>query len=165
MAMDWLLNTRTGLTCCVAAAVATAAFGNLLVYAAYRFQDAGHLRIPPGWEWVERIVGFVWLGLFACMGAASWLAYNSGGVNAVRDGRLLIGLLLVCLLYPVYTLGMKVIPGLVANVVVLVLAVVVAVLVWPSSAAAAGLVAPVVVWIILATVYMAKLVALNFLSH
>lgn len=158
--MDRILHSRVGLACCVVAAVAAATVGNLMVNVAYRFQDSPELQNPAGWEWVERVVGFVWLGLFACMGTASWLAYNGSGPNASRNGRLIVGLLVVCLLYPVYTLGMQAVPGLIANVAVLVLAVAVAASVRSSSPVVTGLVLPVVVWVALATVYTAKLVGI-----
>lgn len=160
--MNLFWSTRIGLACCVVTAVAAAALGNLLVMAAQRSGDAEALTVPASWEWVNRVVGYVWLGLFAGLGAASWLAFRSRAVNAVRDGQLLIGLLVTCLLYPVYTLGMQAVPGLVANVVVLLMAVVVAVLVRSSSMAAAALVIPVIAWISLATVYLAKLVSMDF---
>jgi tryptophan-rich sensory protein len=102
--MERLMMTRGGLACCIAAAVSLAALCNLLIALAGWNGNDG-LIVPAGWEWVDPIVGYVWLGLFAGMGTAAWLVYSSGRPTAVRDGRLVVGLIAVCFLYPVYTLA------------------------------------------------------------
>jgi tryptophan-rich sensory protein len=159
--MRWLTTTRGGLACGVAAAVLLAALCNWLIVLAGWVGSAGSEVVPAGWEWVDPIVGYVWLGLFAGMGTAAWLAYSSGRPTAVRDGRVVVGLMAVCFLYPVYTLGMQAVPGLVANVAVVGLTVAAAAVIRRSSAVAAGMLVPVAVWVSVATVYLAKLVAAN----
>lgn len=158
--MTWLTTTRVGLVCCIVAGVALAAAGNLAVDLG-DWGDGGSERVPAGWEWVDQVVGYVWLVLFGVMAAASWLANSSGRPTATRDGRIILGLMLVCILYPVYTLGFQAIAGLIANVIVLVLFVIAATEVRRSSPVAAVLLLPVVAWIAIATVYVVKLVALN----
>ncbi|MFO0957870.1 MAG: TspO/MBR family protein [Isosphaeraceae bacterium] len=160
--MSWIWKTRAGLAFTVAAALAACGVDNLLIAAASALVSEEIVRTPPGWEWADGVVGYVWVGLFVCMGLASWLAYRSGWPGAVRDGRLALSLLVVCMLYPVYTLGMRAIPGLVANVAVLALTCGVAALVRRSSATAAGLLAPIGLWLAVATLSMIQLVGLNF---
>jgi tryptophan-rich sensory protein len=159
--MGWFMMTRGGLACCVASAVALAALCNLLIVLAGWEGNDGLNAVPAGWEWVDQIVGYVWLGLFAGMATAAWLVYSSGRPTAVRDGRVVVGLMTVCFLYPVYTLGMQAVPGLVGNVAVLALTVAATAIIRRSSALAAGMLVPVAVWLSLATVYLAKLVAAN----
>jgi tryptophan-rich sensory protein len=153
--------TRGSLACCVAAAVLLAALCNLLIAVAGWGGSNGLDVVPAGWEWVDQIVGFVWLGLFAGMGTASWLVYSSGRPTAVRDGRVVVGLIIVCFLYPVYTLGMQPVPGLVGNVAVVALTVAAAAIIRRSSSLAAGILVPVAAWVSLAAVYLAKLIAAN----
>ncbi len=159
--MEWLTKTRGGLACSVAVAVLLAALCNLLITLAGWDDNAGTEVVPAGWEWVDPIVGYVWLGLFAVMATAAWLVYSSGRPTAVRDGRVVVGLMAVCLLYPVYTLGMQSVPGLVGNFAVVGLTVAAASVIRRSSAVAAGMLVPVAVWVSVATVYLAKLVAAN----
>ncbi|MEM6785328.1 MAG: hypothetical protein AAF624_16525, partial [Bacteroidota bacterium] len=68
------------------------------------------------------------------------------------------GLILFCWLYPLYTLGFRLIPGFVGNILTFVAAVVVLVVIASSSRTAAALIAPVAAWCALATVYAAQLV-------
>ncbi|MDW8367239.1 MAG: hypothetical protein RMK49_15475 [Abditibacteriales bacterium] len=79
--MEWPITTRAGLICCVAAGVVAAAAGNLLV-AVFGWGGDWASVIPAGWEWVDRVVGYVWLGLFACLTTPGWL-----GTRPVRRGR------------------------------------------------------------------------------
>jgi tryptophan-rich sensory protein len=158
--MDWLFTTRWGLVCCVGAGVVLAALGNLGIAMAGWGNTKDEI-IPTGWEWVDPIVGYVWLGLFAAMAVASWLAYTSGRPTATRDGRLVLCLMIVCILYPVYTLGLQTVPGLVANILVLALIIATALIIRNTSLPAAGLLLPVGLWVSIATIYLVKLLNAN----
>ena len=159
--MNWLVKTHSGLACCVVAAVLLAVLGNVFVYLGEWNGAMRQQIVPAGWEWVDRVVGYVCLGLFACMGTAAWLAYSSGQPTAARDSYIVVGLMLVCILYPFYTLGLQAVPGLIGNVVVVILTILAAIFVRRSSSVAVGLLAPVALWVSLATVYVARLIAAN----
>ncbi|MDW8367238.1 MAG: hypothetical protein RMK49_15470 [Abditibacteriales bacterium] len=65
----------------------------------------------------------------------------------------------VCLLYPLYTLGLQPMPGLVGHRVVVALTVAIGVVVGWSSLVAGEVLAPVAVWVSVAPVYLSNLVA------
>ena len=121
----------------------------------------GGIVVPRGWEWVERVVWFGWVVLFAGMGLAAWLAARSGRATAGIDARLIWALIVICLLYPLYTLGFRIIPGRIGNIAVLVLTCVLAGVVRRTSRAAAALLVPVALWVAVATVYVVKLIQAN----
>jgi tryptophan-rich sensory protein len=100
-----------------------------------------HLQ-PPGY-----VIGIVWLVLFAAMGVARWLLLTKP-MDTIRARRLILFLLLFCLAYPVYTLGLKSeIIGLAGNLLTIALALFVAIRVSSISRLAAGLVSLVIVWV------------------
>jgi tryptophan-rich sensory protein len=117
--------------------------------------------VPTGWEWVDGIVGFAWIFLFACMGVSASLLFRSGTPSGKFHACWVLSLLGVCLLYPLYTFGMKAGPGLVGNIVVLLLTIAVIVLVLKSSLKAAFLLIPTALWLAVASVYLVKLLAAN----
>jgi tryptophan-rich sensory protein len=145
----------------VAGAVALAVAGNVAIALAGWPGDRAMRVVPAGWGWVDRVVGFVWVALFALMGVAIWLLLRAGAPSSHAHAWAVAGLLLVCLLYPLYTLGLRAGPGLVANVAVLVLACGVAWVVSHTSVPASLLLVPTIVWIIVASVYVVKLIRVN----
>lgn len=113
---------------------------------------------PPGW-----VIGTVWVGLFAAMGAAralleqqmadGWLRDGRAALEALRARRLLDLLLVNCLAYPAYTLGLSNRPlTLAGNALTILLAVIVIRAAWPASRRAVALVAPVIAWVSFASV-------------
>jgi tryptophan-rich sensory protein len=107
---------------------------------------------------ISNIVPFVWVGLFAGLGAAFWLV--AGGRTAPgRAGWAVLGLLGLCVIYPVLSSGGGVgVPVvIVGNVVTILAAGLTAWFCWPVSRLAALFPALVAVWVSLAT---AGLVAL-----
>jgi tryptophan-rich sensory protein len=101
---------------------------------------------------ISNIVPFVWVGLFAGLGAAFWLV--SGGCKAPgRAGWAVLGLLGLCIVYPVLSSGGGVseVIVIVGNVVIILAAVVTAWFCWPVSRLAALFPALVAVWVTLAT--------------
>ncbi len=147
---------RVGLAANVAAAIVTVIAVNAVIFLSGWFQTdtpaAQQSRLdPPGW-----LVGVVWVILFAFLGAARWFVMRSGGAQAGRQAGYIVLLLLFCLAYPFYTMGLKsVAVGLVGNVATIAAAVWVASQVKTTSRAAAGLVLPVVAWVSFATVLTA----------
>ena len=147
---------RTGLVANVVAAVVTVIAVNAVIFLSGWFQTdtpaAQQSRLdPPGW-----LVGVVWVFLFAFLGAARWLVVRSGGERAGRQAGYIVLLLLFCLAYPFYTMGLKSVAiGLIGNVTTIIAAAWVASRVRTSSKAAAGLVLPVVAWVSFATVLTA----------
>jgi tryptophan-rich sensory protein len=108
--------------------------------------------LPPGW-----FVGGLWVLLFAGMGVARWLLvrHTVDGSNRAAMGVLLLGFL--CLIYPLYTVGLsndRI--GLVGNVVTLLVAVPVAVLAWRRSRPAGGCIVAVCLWLSYASVLTAN---------
>ncbi len=97
--------------------------------------------LPPGW-----VVGSLWLVLFAGMGVARWLLLRA------RAGAEWVSLLaLLCLLYPLYTAGLRNDRvGLVGNVVTLVVALGVAVYAWRRVRVAGACVTAVCAWLLYA---------------
>jgi tryptophan-rich sensory protein len=100
-----------------------------------------HLQ-PPGY-----VIGIVWLVLFAAMGVARWLLLTKP-MDTIRARRLILVLLLFCLAYPVYTLGLKSeILGLGGNLLIIALSLFVVTRLSSISRLAAGLVSLVMVWV------------------
>ena len=136
---------RVGLAANVAAAVVTVIAVNAVIFLSRWFQTdtpaAQQSRLdPPGW-----LVGTVWVILFAFLGAARWFVIRSGGARAGRQAGYIVLLLLFCLAYPFYTMGLKSVAiGLIGNVATIAAAAWVASQVKASSRAAAGLILPVV---------------------
>lgn len=104
-------------------------------------------------DWIDDVVVFVWIGLTALMAWSGYLVYRASGGVTWRLG-LVAAVVLATWLYPVYTAGFSLRPGFVANIAygIFVLAVIVALL--PSSRASSALLAPILVWIPVATWYV-----------
>ena len=156
------LSSKLGLFISIVLPILAAGLINVIVVTFGLTGSSEQARaIPEGWEWVGQVVGFVWMALFGAMGAAAWLTYTSPGPRARFHGNLIVALIVACALYPFYTLGMRMIPGLIGNIAVLILTAAVIALVWRTSRAAALLVTPVAVWIVIATVYLVQVIAIN----
>jgi tryptophan-rich sensory protein len=98
--------------------------------------------VPPG-----PVVGVIWMLLFTGMGVARRLL-----VRARRGGAEWVSLLaLVCLLFPLYTVGLRsMVTGLVGTLLTAVLAIAVVRSSWNRSREAAVCVAAVCVWLLYA---------------
>ncbi len=67
---------------------------------------------PPGW-----LVGGVWVVLFGSLGLVRWRMVRLGSEAGRQGARWTIAFVVVCALYPVYTLGLRsLIAGFVGNV-------------------------------------------------
>lgn len=101
---------------------------------------------PPGW-----LVGTAWTLWFALFGVAHWLLSGEGSQFArARTGIEILAVL--CLLYPIYTMGLsnRVI-GLAGNVVTALVTAGLVWWLWPLNRQAALLVSPVVPWLVFAS--------------
>lgn len=114
----------------------------------------GHLSsdIALKLRWIDRVVSFVWIGLSALMFVSAWLVYREIGFH----GEFWFVILLVAATwtYPLYTLGFKLVPGLIGNSLYIALTVFVIVRVGQVTMVAVYLLSPVVLWVAIATVYV-----------
>ena len=146
----------------VSSAVLLAVIANgIIFYFGINSTASRNHATPPGWEWVGKIVAVVWVVLFAIMALGAWFAQRSEKPTGKTDAWLIWGFIIVCVLYPFYTFGFQAVPGLIANVIVLILSLGLCVLVSRSSFLASASLIPVILWISVATVYVAKLVHAN----
>ena len=102
---------------------------------------------PPG-----AFIGAVWSALYTLMAVALWLVNRESASISVSP-RISVGaLILFCLLWPFYAFdGPSRWPGLLGNLGILALALIAVVGLWPHHRVAALLIAPVAVWITVAT--------------
>ncbi len=100
---------------------------------------------------ISDIVPFVWVGLFAGLGAAFWLV-RGGRRSPGRAGFAVIGLVVLCMVYPVLASQVsRPIIAIMGNVVTVVCAVLTAWACWPCSRLAALFPALVAIWVSFAT--------------
>jgi tryptophan-rich sensory protein len=140
---------RTGLITNIGIAIlsALAVNGVIAVVNPSEMEGPGSVHLqPPGY-----VIGTVWLVLFGAMGAARWLLLTKP-LDTMRARRLILFLLLFCLAYPFYTMGLKSeVIGLVGNVLTIALSFFVVIRVGRISRLAAGLVSLVSVWVTFAS--------------
>ena len=102
--------------------------------------------VPPGW-----VVGTLWMVLFAGMGVARWLLVRvrGGRWSVTAEGVSLLGIL--CLLYPLYTSGLRDDRvGLIGNVLTVAVAIPLTVVAWRRTAKAGACIAAVCAWLLYA---------------
>ena len=100
---------------------------------------------------ISHIVPFVWVGLFAGLGASFWLV-SGGRRSPGRAGGAVIGLVVLCMVYPVLASQVsQPIIAIIGNVVTVVCAVLTACACWPCSRLAAVFPALVAIWVSFAT--------------
>jgi benzodiazapine receptor len=115
------------------------------------WQDAApkNPMLPPGW-----VIGLIWMLLFAGMGIARWILTR--GLDP-RVARWVDGLALLCLIYPLYTLGLRnVAIGLAGAIITAVVALAITVRVWRESRTASLLIACVALWTLYAETALAS---------
>jgi len=126
-----------------------------------------HLNAPVPARWPSfappgPVIGVIWIVLFAAMGAARYLAATSGRSTARTDAWAVVGLLALCLAYPLYT---HAISGhateLVGNAISFVYALWLVARLRGPSPVAATLIVLVAVWIAFATALVFALIQLN----
>lgn len=153
-------NDFVGWLACAAGAVLLAVLANVYILLARPFGATEGIPIQntgPGGALVAAIVPYVWLVLFAFMGTAFWLLVRDGG-RLTGPAWLVVLLVLLCVLYPVYTGALNQ-PrvALVGNAAVVAVAGLAVWRAWPLSRAAAALLAPVILWVAIASVALVSL--------
>jgi len=108
--------------------------------------------IVEKFAWIDRVVSYVWIFLSFLMFLSLSLLYSRLGIS--RESLLVISLLIATWTYPLYTLGFKLVPGLVGNLLYGVLLVYVIIQIYPKLPISACLLMPIGIWITLATVYI-----------
>ena len=107
---------------------------------------------PPGW-----VVALIWTTFFVLMGVARWLIIKSGSAARIFHSRLIVILLVLCALYPFYTLGLQSnLLGLIGNIVIVLLTIWTAQQISDSSSAAAKLIFLIVPWVLFASVIVVR---------
>ena len=71
------------------------------------------IRFSQKLQWVDKIVGIVWVALSTLMFISAWIIVREYGFN--REFWLVATLGIATWTYPLYTLGFKLIPGLIGN--------------------------------------------------
>jgi tryptophan-rich sensory protein len=119
-------------------------------------------QLWPSFAPPRATIGGIWVMLFAAMGAARYLAATSGASSSQADANGIVGLMLLCLAYPLYTHALR---GhateLAGNVVTLSYAAMLIARLRVPAPIAAWLVGLVAVWIAFATALVFGLVQLN----
>jgi translocator protein len=129
----------------VAVALAAVLLTNLVVVA-LGLQGGNHADPdPPGW-----LIGSVWVALFACMGGA-YAGLARAPADAFRERAALVGLGLLCLAYPFYTGGFaNWTVSFFGTVATFLYATALTLAVRRVSRLAAGLLVPLLLWLIFA---------------
>jgi tryptophan-rich sensory protein len=152
---------RVGWLLCALGAVLLAVLANLYIILARPFGATVGIPIDqtgPVGAVIATIVPFVWLFLFAGMGTTFWLLAEKERRMSVR-AWLVVALILLCVTYPAYTGSLnQPIIALVGNGVVLTVAALAVWSIWPVSKLGAGLIVPVIAWVLLASVALVALI-------
>ncbi len=124
--------------------------------------------LPPGW-----VVGTIWMLLFAGMAVARWLIVHSRFLHSARSNsvrwrsnpvrwrsnpvRWIDALALLCLVYPLYTIGLSnEAIGLAGALVTAAVGAIAAVRLWPVARTASGLLAAVLAWLLYAATALTR---------
>ena len=142
-------------------AVLLAVLANLYIFVLRPFGATQGIPIGetgPVGAVIGTIVPYVWLGLFAGMGAAFWLLVRKR--QGMGSGAwLVVVLILLCAGYPVYTANLnQPLVALAGNGAVVAVAAIAAWRSAPVSRAAALLLLPVIGWVSLASVALVALI-------
>lgn len=117
-------------------------------------------------RWVPYAAGPVWMVLTLLMGWAAWTLFRSGSPQASLHGSLMVGFIALCWMHPVYTalagtFGLQTLAGLLGAVGTLAAALAVALMVQASSPQAVAVLAVVMIWLGMATVYLTQLLGIE----
>ncbi len=125
---------------------------NGIVFALHWDQAAADDAVKPGWRNPPgTLIGIVWMLLFILMGIARWQASWFAPLAVLK--KRVAFLMVVCVLYPLYTIGLtnNVIAQL-SNIAINMLTVSIIVKAWPINRRFSYLLTPVMVWLFYATV-------------
>lgn len=145
----WNRGNTAGLAVNIAISIGLALAANALVFLVNPAEQArtpAYRLQPPGF-----VIGIVWIILFASMGTARWLIVRREE-REFKNANLVFLLILLCVAYPLYTLGLSSLTvGLAGNIVTAVTALWVAIRIRNSSMPAALLAGAPAVWVVFAT--------------
>lgn len=111
------------------------------------------INIVEKLHWIDQVVGGVWVVLSLLMIVSAWAVYKQNGFN--RDFWFIIALVAATWTYPLYTLGFQQVPGLIGNILYIAFAVYAISQVRHSAVFASYLLYPQVVWVSIASIYVA----------
>ena len=104
-------------------------------------------------RWIDVIVVYAWIVWTILMILSAYFLYSQDGTFS-REVKLVIILIIATWSYPLYTLGFKLIPGLIGNIGYGILAIYIIIQIYPKNKPSAWLLIPIIIWIILATIYV-----------
>lgn len=133
-------------------ALALVMLANAFIFFANRAEEGPTPRVglaPPGY-----VIGMIWVLLFVAMSTSRWLSLRADDLKAAR----LVGaLIVICAIYPLYTLALSnLVLGLLGNVTTGILALVTAMVVYRRSRLGGSLLLLVVAWLSFATYLIAE---------
>ena len=148
--MSIIFKTRPSLAATLAVYIlAPLALNGIIFTLGWQGSAPKNPMLPPGW-----VIGLIWMLLFTGMGIARWILTR--GLNP-RVARWVDGLALLCLAYPLYTLGLRSIGiGLAGAIVTALLAFALTARVWRESRTASLLIACVALWTLYAETALAS---------
>ena len=150
-----------GLVANIVFAVGLACLGNGIIFF-FGWDGEAPDQLVPSFQPAGWVIGAVWTGLFATMGAARWAALRDGTSEGRRKGRLVTGLILACFAYPYYTLGLRSVEiGLIGSLATMLAAAFIAWRLMEQSRLAAMLVLPTALWCAFASVLLIRTLQIN----
>ena len=102
--------------------------------------------------WVDQIVSYVWIALSMLMFVSAWNVYQEKDFS--REFYYVIALIVATWTYPIYTLGFRLVLGLVGNILYVAFTLFVIIQIRQASSTASYLLYPIVLWVSFATVYV-----------
>lgn len=142
----WDRPTLVGALVSAAAPLAAVIIGNALVALTGAEENPDYAAVswnPPGW-----LIGAIWLVIYPLWGLARWKTATSGGL-ASRSWWL-VALMAWGLAYPVVVAFTDTTGSVIANGASFVLTLAAFIRVWPASKTAAALIAPSLLWLVIA---------------
>jgi benzodiazapine receptor len=142
----WDRPTGLGLALSMVIPLLAVVIGNALLFATGGEDDPAYQAVswnPPGW-----LIGTIWLVIYPLWGAARWKTATAAK-GAARSWWV-VALIVWGLCYPVVTAFVDTLGSVIANGFSLALAIAALAMVFPASRTAAWLIAPSIVWLIIA---------------
>ncbi len=143
----WDRANMLGLTLSIVLPLAAVLMGNGLLFALGDVENPDYAAVswnPPGW-----LIGAIWCVIYPLWGAARWKTATKDDPRASRS-MWVAALIVWGLFYPVVTAFVDTTGSAIANGFSLLLAIMAIIRVWPVSMAAVTMIAPSILWLIVA---------------
>lgn len=143
----WDRPNRAGLALSMIIPLVAVIVGNSLVLTLGAEENADYQAVPwnpPGW-----LIGAIWCVIYPLWGAARWKTATAADPRSNRSWWP-VALIVWGLCYPVVTAFVDTLGSAIANGFSLALALAAMLMVWPVSRAAAYLIAPSIIWLMIA---------------